>query len=304
MMKVLVLGGNGFIGRQVVSALRGQGALVTIASRENAKNQPDTIAIKLQNMQKASAWKPILVRPAGQPLFDVVINCVGILRQRKGESYDAIHTKAPETLAKTCAQFGIRLVHISALGLSFQAKSRFIRSKFLGEQAILTSGAQINIVRAPLLDGEDGFGAKWFRRVATWPVQFVMQSEGMVAPLQVRDLGEAIANLVMNPKNAPPIVELGGDEVLSIPDYLQLLRARRGKSRALQITLPPIAVRHVSHMCDALNWTPLSFGHFELMQGYNVPAVNSLPALLCRAPSQLGIGYSKESVIEYARQQA
>ena len=34
--------------------------------------------------------------------------------------------------------------------------------------------------------------------------------------------------------------------------------------------------------------TPLSFGHLELMQSYNVPAVNMLPILLGRKPTNLG----------------
>jgi hypothetical protein len=47
-------------------------------------------------------------------------------------------------------------------------------------------------------------------------------------------------------------------------------------------------VRLVSHIFDVFAWTPLSFGHFELMQGYNVPALNMLPELLGRKPSALG----------------
>jgi hypothetical protein len=33
----------------------------------------------------------------------------------------------------------------------------------------------------------------------------------------------------------------------------------------------------------------LSFGHFELMQGCNVPAKNMLPILLGRKPTEVGV---------------
>ena len=299
-MKVLVLGGNGFIGRQVAASLRMQGAQVTVGSRMNPQNRADDIVIRMQNMQKASGWEPLLVCRNGQAKYDRVVNCVGILRERgfgkNRETYETIHTQAPGTLALACAKLGIRLIHISALGLSLDAKSRFIRSKYLGEQAILVNGAPANIVRVPLLDGEGGYGARWFRRVAAWPVQLVMKSGGLVAPMQVTDLGEAIANLCVQPE-VPQIVEFGGSETLSIPDYLHLLRKRSGRGKALQISVSPTFVRLASHLFDVIGWTPLSFGHFELMQGYNVPAYNFLPELLGREPLETGVITTRRSPV-------
>lgn len=284
-MRVLVLGGNGFIGQNIVAKLQLQGAQVVIGSRKIAK-QNNRLQVKMQNMQQADDWLSIING------FDVVVNSVGILRERgyfnARESYAAIHTLAAESLADACAQLGLKLIHISAIGLSASAKSGFITSKYWGEQAILTSGANAVIVRASLLDGEGGFGAKWFRRVAAWPLHFVMKSDGLVAPLQVTDLGEAVANLAVNEMQTPIIIELGGSETLSIPAYLQLLRLRSGKTKALQLNAPKWLVRVTSHIFDVFAWTPLSFGHFELMQGYNVPAINKLPELLGRKPSELG----------------
>jgi uncharacterized protein YbjT (DUF2867 family) len=279
-MRVLVLGGNGFIGRNIAAKLQLQGAQVMVGSRNKAK-KINQIQVKLQNMQQADYWLPLLNG------VDVVVNSVGILRERKGESYADIHALAVESLADACAQLGVKLVHISAIGLSATAKSNFIRSKYWGEQAILASGADAIIVRPSLLDGEGGYGAKWFRHVATWPLQFVMQTDGLVAPLQVTDLGEAVANLVMKNIETPNIIELGGSEILGIPAYLQLLRGRNGKEKAIQFNAPKWLVRLVSHIFDVFAWTPLSFGHFELMQGYNVPAKNWLPILLGRKPSEL-----------------
>jgi len=285
-MKILVLGGNGFIGRQIVAQLKTKGAEVLVGSR-NADAQEKIMQLRLEEMQGVQDWLPRLAD------IDVVVNSVGILRERgfknNRESYEAIHTIAPAILAEACAQLGIRLVHISAIGLSLSAKSQFIRSKYLGEQAILASGANATIVRPSLLDGEGGYGAKWFRRVSTWPVQFVMQSKGVVAPLQVSDLGEAVANLCeMDFDALPRAVELGGNDILTIPEYLKKLRANYKLMPALQLPVPKFVVRVFSHLFDVMAWTPLSFGHFELMQGYNAPAVNMLPTLLGRKPMEVG----------------
>ncbi len=286
-MRVLVLGGNGFIGRNIVAKLQAQGAQVLVGSRNKAK-QSNQLQIKMQNMQQADDWLPIINS------FDVVVNSVGILRERKGETYASVHTFAVESLADACAQLGVKLVQISVIGLTATAKSGFIRSKYWGEQAILASGAEAIIVRPSLLDGEGGYGAKWFRRVATWPLQLVMQSDGLIAPLQVTDLGEAVANLCLNPQKWPQTVELGGSDVMTIAQYLAQLRAVNQQKSALQLPMPKLVVRLASHIFDALAWTPLSFGHFELMQGYNVPALNGLPALLGRKPSAVGANKSLE----------
>jgi uncharacterized protein YbjT (DUF2867 family) len=293
-MRVLVLGGNGFIGRNIAAKLQLQGAQVVIGSRKVAK-QSNQLQVKMQDMQQAEDWLTIINS------FDVVVNSVGILRERKNETYSDIHTFAVESLADACATLQVKLIHISAIGLSATAKSGFITSKYWGEQAILASGSNALIVRPSLLDGEGGYGAKWFRRVATWPLQFVMKSDGLVAPLQVTDLGEAVANLVMNNTQTPNIVELGGSETLSIPAYLRLLRQRSGKAKALQLNAPKWAVRLASHVFDVFAWTPLSFGHFELMQGYNVPAVNMLPQLLGRKPAEVGnrSGFIRDSSGDY-----
>lgn len=282
-MKILVLGGNGFIGRNIVNALHKYMLEVVVGTRKGMANQSNVLTIKLQEMLEVADWLPLLSD------IDVVINSVGILRERTNESYETLHYLAPKALASACSQLGIRMIHISALGLSEGAKSRFIRSKFKGEQAILSSGASAVIVRPSLLDGRGGYGAKWFRRLANWPIHFVMRSEGLIAPLQVEDLGEAVANLCQMPAaELPLIVELGGGKVISIAQYLTVLRVSLGKKPALQITVPKLLVRLASHIFDVMAWTPLSFGHYELMQGYNVPALDLLPKILGRQPRALG----------------
>ncbi len=280
-IRALVLGGNGFIGNQVVKFLSNNAQVSIGTQKTNIKS--NEITVRMHEMLEPSKWKNILSN------FDVVVNSVGILRERKNESYADVHTNSVSALASACKGLNIKLIHVSALGLSPTAGSRFIKSKYAGEQAIFASGANAVIVRPSLLDGKGGFGAKWFRRVALWPIQFVMKSDGLVAPLQVSDLGEAIANIVFyTQKELPSIVELGGNDVMSIAEYLTELRKTKHLESTMQIPINKFIVRIVSHIFDVINWTPLSFGHYELMQGYNAPNINYLPKLLGRWPSEIG----------------
>jgi len=282
---VLLLGAAGFIGRHVYAALISQGFQVTAVCRPHSSCMNiDTWkwkALPLETMCAPMNWLAHLQE------VDVVINCVGILRQRVGERYDAVHHRMPAALAQACAQMRVRLIHTSALGLHAQAKSRFLSSKLLGEQAIAASGADYCIVRPSLIDGLGGFGASWLRMLASWPVHFVPRGAvGKIAAVQATDLGAAYAQLAMLPSLAEQRqANLGGERLFAYGEYLQLLRGvEAGNKPALQIPLPNWMTRIGAHLCDVFRFSPFSYGHWILLQRDNIPAPNALPALLGGAP--------------------
>ncbi len=243
---------------------------------------PRWLALPLQTMLSPSDWLAHL----GQ--VDVVINCVGILRQRFGEHYDDIHHRMPAALSLACAQSNVRLIHTSALGLHEGAKSRFLASKLRGEQAIAASGADHCIVRPSLIDGLGGFGASWLRMLARWPVHFVpVGATGQIAAVQAKDLGLAYVALALKPSLKDwRQANLGGTRLFAYGQYLQLLRGVEAKlaKPAWQIPLPNWMSRVGSHVCDLFRFSPFSYGHWILLQRDNLPLPNALPVLLGREP--------------------
>jgi len=297
-VRVLVLGGTGFIGRHVVAALAARGHEVCIGTRRPSRAMrrvPELLRscelreVHFERLAKRADWHTVV---AG---CDAVVNAVGILRERGAETYDRVHHRAPAALAAACALAPRRLVHISALGLSRAARSGFLRSKLAGERAIAASGAPYSIVRPSLLDGEGGYGAAWLRWFARWPVHFVpADARGRIAVLDVAELGEAIARLCEMPASAEwHEVELGGMAAPTMGEYLAALRAKRGARPAVRIAVPAWLARVVSHGCDALHFSPFSYGHLELLRRDNVPQPNRLSALLGRAPLALVAGRSE-----------
>ena len=287
-MKVLVIGGAGFIGRSVVAALIARGADVMVGTRRPKISGSSTTssAIELHRLTRSEDWFPLIEN------FDVVVNCAGILRERWGESYKAIYRDAPIAIASTCATLGKRFVHVTALGLTETASSGFITAKLAGERGITALAAETCIVRPSLLDGVDGFGSRWLRRVALWPVHFVpADATGRLAPLHVDDLGHAIAALCACPREVlPASVELGGEERYCIAQYLRALR--KTPHGPVTFAVPAWMVRIAAHLLDIAHLTPLSWGHVELMRRDNVPRAEDALALrkwLGRAPTRIGI---------------
>lgn len=109
-----------------------------------------------------------------------------------------------------------------------------------------------------------------------------VSARGRVAPLDVDDLGSALAALCEN-RAVPREVELGGARKMTIREYLSQLRVEQcGASvrPALVIEVPHWLARIGSHVCDLFHVTPFSFGHLQLMQRDNVPRVNQLSEFL------------------------
>ncbi len=292
-MRVMVLGGTGFIGRHAAAALRARGHAVLIGTRHPRRALAKLPAGLRDCDLRETHFESLTTRYVWQPLLrdvDVVVNAVGILRERGSETYDRVHHMAPAALALACERLGLRLVHVSALGLRRESRSRFLRSKLAGERAIAATAADYSIVRPSLLDGEGGYGAAWLRRVASWPIHaYPSDARGRTAALDVRDLGDALAALCEIPgASAPREVELGGSARRTMAEYLGALRALHDERPALRLPVPALLARLGSHICDLLHFSPFSYGYLELMRRDNVPRENLLQALIGRAPAPVG----------------
>jgi NADH dehydrogenase len=292
-MRVLVLGGAGFLGRHVVAALEARGNTVVIGSRRAGPRHPvsgdrpqrEWRVARFERLTSPDAWAPLL----GD--VDAIVNCVGILRERGRATFERVHLVAPAALAAACSELNIRrLIHVSALGLRRDVASRFMLSKIRGERALRMSGVPCTVVRPSLIEGPGGYPSRWIRRVARWPVQPIPAgAEGRFAVIDVRDVADAIAVLCGEPPpRAARAVEIGGRSAFTLPEYLDMLRQLGGRRRARQVVLSPRASAWLARACDVLHIGPFGAAAAALLQVDNVPAFNALPRLLVRAPHGIG----------------
>src|SRR5690348_5193044 len=117
-MRVLVLGGTGFLGRHVVAALALRDHVVLVGTRRPTRSATRDDDAPLQRLTRfewltePARWEPLLEG------VDAVVNCVGILREFGAATYERVHLVAPAALAAACRKARIRrLIHVSALGL-------------------------------------------------------------------------------------------------------------------------------------------------------------------------------------------
>jgi uncharacterized protein YbjT (DUF2867 family) len=129
-VRVLVTGADGFIGRQMVAALRASGHQVLAGIRVAATRADGTDVVECDfiNDLTPEHWRERLQG------VDAVVNCVGILRERDDSSFESVHVKAPAALYQACTANGLRrVIQISALGNP--QDDEFIASKHRGDAA-------------------------------------------------------------------------------------------------------------------------------------------------------------------------
>src|SRR4051812_39982798 len=111
-MRVLVAGASGFIGRALADALAREGHEVIRASRHGE------LAVDFASVAAAHWWAPRLEN------VQAVVNAVGIVRESRGQTFEALHTRAPIELFRACAAARVGfVVQISALGADAAAQS-------------------------------------------------------------------------------------------------------------------------------------------------------------------------------------
>ena len=276
---ITVFGGSGFLGSQVVRALLRADYRVRIAVRH------PTLAYESQTQGRVGQIQRVAcdVRDDAQVAAALegataAVNLVGILYQTPWQRFAALHAEAPERIAKACKRRGIdRLVHVSALGADADSPSDYARTKAEGEARARAALKSTTVVRPSVVFGRDDDLLNRFASMATWSPALPLPGGGETRfqPVYVGDVAQAVARAVEDPTTAGKTYELGGPEVMTLKDILELVVRETGRERAL-LPLPWPAAGAIGLMCEPMSWVglapPLTPDQVTLLRADNVVA--------------------------------
>ncbi|MGA7329098.1 MAG: complex I NDUFA9 subunit family protein [Rhodomicrobium sp.] len=258
-----VFGGTGFLGRRIVRHLRDQGFAVRIASRHAQQAGEGTGG----ELMRADINNEASVMAAVAGAY-AVVNAVSLYRERRSETFNAVHVKAAERLARQAHQAGVeRLVHVSGIGADAQSKSSYICSRGEGELAVQAAFADAVIVRPAVLFGpDDAFLTTLVRLLKRLPV-CPLFGQGMtrLQPVHVEDVAEAISRALQPDASQPATYELGGPTVYAYKDLLKLVAGRLHK-RPILFSMPFSLWRALAAITEMLPEAPLTRNQVELME--------------------------------------
>ena len=237
---VTVFGGSGFLGRNVVRALAKRDYRIRVAVRrpELAGHLQPLGKVGQIHAVQANLRYPASVEAAMRDSH-VAINLVGILTEGGGQTFDAVQGKGADTVAQAASRAGARMVHVSALGADENSPSRYARAKAAGEKAVLAAVPSAVIMRPSVLFGPEDQFSNRFAALARMSLALPLIGGGKtrMQPAYVADVATAIADAVDGNTKAGATYELGGPEVLTMREIMEIILAITGRDRML-VPLP------------------------------------------------------------------
>jgi uncharacterized protein YbjT (DUF2867 family) len=270
-MKIIVIGGTGFIGQHVCEKLVRAGHEVTVPTRRIDNAREIQMLPRLQPV-RCNVHDAAQLAQAVQG-HEVLINLVAILHGSEAE-FEQVHVELPRKIVAAAKVAGVqRIVHISSLGVSLEAPSEYLRSKARGEQVLIDSGIDVSILRPSVVFGAQDRLLNVFAQLQQrFPVMPLAGSDSQYQPVWVEDVAQAVVLLAqgnyyennssqrrfhadqqakkaskttseaMSEAASPMIVEAAGDHTLTLHDLVALAGRSVGVERPI-IALPDVLAR-------------------------------------------------------------
>ncbi|MGV8995735.1 MAG: complex I NDUFA9 subunit family protein [Parvibaculaceae bacterium] len=234
---ITVFGGSGFVGRYVVQALARRGYRIRVAVRrpnealflKTSGNVGQIEPVQANIRDEASVARAVAGASA-------VINLVGILYEGGKQSFDAVQDEGAGRVARLSKAAGVPVfVQMSSISSDVSA---YGRSKAAGEAAVLAVYPDAAILRPSVIFGiEDQLFNRFATLARLFPVLPVVEGACRMQPVYVKDVAEAIARAVETTQLDGKVYELGGPEVMSVRDIMDLTLKQIRRKR-LMIPVP------------------------------------------------------------------
>jgi uncharacterized protein YbjT (DUF2867 family) len=199
---ILVTGGTGFVGHEVVQELLALGGNVRLLVRNPERAGAFARHPRVQ-LAVGDALRPETLPPAMAGV-QAVIHLIGIIAETSRVTYDQAHTEATRNLLAAAKSAGVtRWIQMSAIGTRPHARSRYHQTKWQAEQLVRQSGLDWTIFRPSLIYGYDNRDRllNLLRRVLNPPLDFLAcyafplidGGENLVQPVSVLEVARCFA---------------------------------------------------------------------------------------------------------------
>jgi len=288
---VCVLGGTGFVGKELVARLVKDGHWVRVPTRAWAGNDElrvlDTVrlirtdVLDQRNLPKLFAGA------------DVIVNLIGILNEHGRNTFKSVHVDLAAKVAAAARTAGVkRLLHMSSLGADASAApSRYLRSKGEAEERVRASNPAVGwtIFRPSVIFGPgdtltNRFAGLLRLSAGTLPLA---RAQARFAPVSVEDVAEAFRRALNDPATIGQTYELCGPQVMTLEELVRTTAAVAGLPCRI-IRLPDFIAFAQAVLMNLLPGKPFSVDNYRSL------SVDSV----CRGDSGLGrLGISPQPLL-------
>lgn len=281
--RITLLGGSGFVGRELVANFAKAGFRVRVLTRR--ANACAHLAVLPQvecviaNVHDAAT----LTRQFTGS--DVVINLVGILNERgfSGRGFAAAHAELTRKVVAACLEAGVpRLLHMSSLGAALDAPSHYLRSKGLAERHVRESPSALawTIFRPSVIFGRHDSLLNRFASLLALSggIMPLARAGALFAPVWVGDVAAAFQRALQDERSIGRSYDLPGPRRMSLRELVEYVGTLTGRP-AKVIPLPDAIGKLQGRIMDFIPGKPFSSDNFRSLSVDNVSDQDGLSEL-------------------------
>ena len=236
---VCLLGGTGFVGRAIADHATARGIRVRVLTRSLPRARHLTVLPTVELMAGDPHDENTLA--AAFEGMDAAVNLVGILHESRAQRFADVHAELPRKVAQACRSSGVQhVVHVSALGASEKAPSRYLRSKAAGEAALRMASVDVpwTVLRPSVIFGEDDRFLNLFAElVKIFPVIPLAGAQARFQPVWVEDVARCCIAALGNPAAYNQAFDLCGPRVYTLEELVRFVATTLGLHRSI-VALP------------------------------------------------------------------
>jgi len=230
---ILVTGGTGFIGGELVKHLHQAGQpfklLLQPSSRQDLFPRGLGVNVALSSLSDARG-----VRASLQDV-DVIYHLAGVERSGYMADFQSLEVDGIRNLTEAAVNAGVkRFFYLSHLGADRASAYSLMKAKGIAESIIKNSGLNYTIIRVSMVYGEgDNFTHSLAKLIRTIPFVTPIPGDGKVLlqPLWVEDLVTSLQWALNMKSTENTTVQVGGPEHLSFVDLLRQISGAIHKQR-------------------------------------------------------------------------
>ncbi|MDQ3467431.1 MAG: complex I NDUFA9 subunit family protein [Chloroflexota bacterium] len=285
--RILITGGTGFVGSAIQSALAGRPLRLLVRNpAKHAHQATDLVEVVEGDVTDAESLRRTMDD------CEAVIHLVAIIDERGGATFDKVIRQGSVNVIDEAQRAGVtRLLHMSALGAIHDPKFAYFEAKWQAEQAVQRSPLAWTIFRPSIIFGPgDGFITVLANLVSAAPlVPVVGSGESTFQPIRVNEVAASYARALDDPKTIGQIYELGGGQIYTYEEMIDLLKVKLGK-RGLNIHIPVPLMKLVVSMSQPLPEKlrpPVTSEQLKMLAVNNSTASSATASLIGHEPTRL-----------------
>ncbi len=270
-MQILLTGGTGFVGSEILGRLIKAGHTVRVLVRPDS---PAGAGVLTQEAEVAPG--DVLDSDLEKHLegVDCVVHLVGIIRDNpsKGVTFQKLHTDATRNVLRAMQAAGVkRLVHMSALGAGV-GETPYFKTKHEAELAVRDSGLEWTVFKPSVIYGPgDEFVNMLAKQARLLPVVPVIgDGEYRLQPAPVSTVAEGFVKACTMPETIGKVFEVGGPEELSYNTLLDTIGEVLGKGKTRKVHLPLGLMMPVIKLMERFQAFPITSAQLKMLLMNNV----------------------------------